>query len=562
MKRVCGWVAALAGCVLFPILIGCQSNEKTPLPKNDPDPASSIAEVSDTEDSTVEVATDPTVLAVNTGLPRTIVIDGQFDDWEGLESWPWVGSGMTPSEDGVDDGEKSVSVTHDDQWVYLRVGLGTVMNAQGLDDTLSISFDADGNPLTGVVEANRDGESAGLAGVDFVLEFSPYDVKSKRTRGVGAYTLEQGFGRSTVNPYDLDVSFLPTHADNEIEIRLRRGVEIPGTNVKSFAGDSFSFLCQRTEVAGNVSEYTEGIQVAIGDGDSDGGTEITDLTQHEADRVLTGGGWMRKPAGGVRVMSWNIELGHMFTEPGSFARVFNAVRPDVICFQEMGRDRQTRDLQRWLEKEVPVGEGWDIRMRNGGDVAVATRLASVRTGPNEMPAIEGGKYPVRAALLLIGYGGKRIAVSSVHLKCCGRAGERSDQKRIAEATVIRDALTGSVQEDHAVGMLIMGDFNLVGSRTPLDNLMTGADMDGGDLRDISPLRLYDTTSTTWRDRDQPYLPGRLDFALVSDSTVRVMDSFVFDSSLLTDGELKASGVLRGDCREASDHLPIVVDLQW
>ncbi len=511
------------------------------------------------------------------GVRKRIVIDGRFDDWEGVDAIAWegvsgdesgdesgggasssidldaeMGDGGTPVLEMGDDGSGTVSVAYDDDWVYLRVGLGGVHNAQGLDGSLSLEFDVDGNALTGVVEAGGDGESTGLAGVDFELVFSPVNVKTGKTGGAGAFALEQGIGRTVVNPYDVGVSFLPTYADHEIEVRLRRGVEIPGTNVDAFVNNTFSFQCVRTTANGSITEHTIPAMVMMDDEESESSAAVDS----------SGGKWMRKPMGAVRIMSWNIEVGHLFDEPDSFARVINAVQPDVICFQEMGRHRTGAELRRWLEKEVPVGEGWDVQMRIDGDVAIATKLASVRTGPSEMPAIAGGKYPVRAAMLLIGYGGKRVVVSSVHLKCCGRAGDRSDLKRIAETGVIHDILSQSVVEDHAIGMLVMGDFNLVGSRTPLDNLVKGADLDGSDLLDIAPLRLHDSTSTTWRDRGQPYLPGRLDFALVSDSTVQVVESFVFDSALLSDSELKASGVLRGDCGEASDHLPIVVDLKW
>lgn len=507
---------------------------------------------------------------VVTSFEKTISIDGKFADWTALPGDIPMIQANQPGRSDTDvraireiAGPPGLAVAHDDDWVYFRFSLKRAANLQGLDHTLSLEFDVDGDALTGVVRASADGETAGMVGVDYVLEFSPKNSKSGQPGGVAAYVLERGVGPTNVNPYRIEASFAPTYAADEVEMRLRRHVELTGTNIETFANSAFSMRVVESGADGFVGLSSDPVRVEFANRDL--GTHDLQVSidspagQVARSRIV---GSIRRATGSVRVMSWNVERGHMFEDAASFARVIRAVNPHVICFQEVGDGNGARDIQHWLETNVSAPEGWDVYMKPTTGTAVATRLASVRTGPVLMPAIEGSNHPVRASMTLVGYGGKRIVVTSVHLKCCGRTGDRNDQKRIAETKLIRETIAESVQRDHAAGILVMGDFNLVGSRTPLDNLLTGSDLDGSDLLDVEPFRLHSRTSTTWREPGQPFLPGRLDFGLVSDSTIGVMNSFVFDSSRLTKEEMNAYGVQRDDTANASDHLPIVVDLKW
>ncbi len=66
-----------------------------------------------------------------------------------------------------------------------------------------------------------------------------------------------------------------------------------------------------------------------------------------------------------------------------------------------------------------------------------------------------------------------VVVVCVHLKCCGYADSREDLKRIEQAR----ELAGQIQrlrngdfgeKAKRAGIVVVGDYNLVGSRTPLD----------------------------------------------------------------------------------------------
>ena len=64
------------------------------------------------------------------------------------------------------------------------------------------------------------------------------------------------------------------------------------------------------------------------------------------------------------------------------------------------------------------------------------------------------------------------------------------------------------------------------------------------------------------DAGQPFVPGRLDFLLYSDASLSLARSFVLDTRDLSPRWLKNHRLRPADTADASDHLPIVADLDW
>ena len=65
---------------------------------------------------------------------------------------------------------------------------------------------------------------------------------------------------------------------------------------------------------------------------------------------------------------------------------------------------------------------------------------------------------------------------------------------------------------------------------------------------------------TWRNDGSSYMPGKLDYALVSDGVLQVLRSFGLQTSDMSADRLSAYGLQSGDTWNASDHLPVVVDV--
>jgi len=142
-----------------------------------------------------------------------------------------------------------------------------------------------------------------------------------------------------------------------------------------------------------------------------------------------------------------------------------------------------------------------------------------------------------------------VVVIAVHLKCCGHAGSDEDAKRIGEANQIVAALNrirrgdfGEIVADSPV--VVLGDYNLVGSREPL-TIIESADMVPVKLR--SPI---DGSAVTWRGirPTESFWPGRLDWATVSEG-VDIRGGWVIDQR-----------ALGPDTEPFSDHGMLLVDL--
>ena len=108
--------------------------------------------------------------------------------------------------------------------------------------------------------------------------------------------------------------------------------------------------------------------------------------------------------------------------------------------------------------------------------------------------------------------------------------------------------------------MIGGDLNIVGSRTPLFTLVRRLDVDGSDLAPVDAERLGERTLTTWRNPNDVFTPGRLDYLLVSDAVVSTSNAFVFATEDLDEGTLAELGLEPGLSLALSDHLPVVADL--
>jgi len=523
---------------------------------------------------------------------RTIAIDGNFDDWDGL---PAVALGHSTYDGSPYLRLGRVWATYDGQWVYFRIELGRVVNVQGLTGTLSLQLDADGNRLTGDIRTGGAGE-VGTAGVDFELHFSPRGGNGG-FGGVGAEVVEASLPTAPANPYWFSASFAPTHASDQIELRLSRGGLVPGATVMPFTAPLFSARLIFTDEAGSIIDRTDPFSIALPPlprrempteptraddstlladdasmqtptettPEADPSETVTEITGPSAppsegfsvERSSARSHIARLDRRDVRAVTWNMHNGSLFTSPYPVERMLLALDPDIICFQELGKDTTDGVLRSWLNEHLPATFGWEVNVSQDQDVGAASRLSAVPVTPISGQGAADAP-PLRAASLLVAAAGRRVLVTSVHFKCCGRAGDRNDQKRVAEASAVRRLLRGAQFDLNPSGLLIMGDLNLVGSNEPLEIVRFQNDLNATDLLVANPFVRGDATNTTWRDPEQPFLPARLDYAFISDAVLRITQSFVVDTERLDKSELKRFGLLPEDSA-VSEHFPVVVD---
>jgi endonuclease/exonuclease/phosphatase family metal-dependent hydrolase len=300
-------------------------------------------------------------------------------------------------------------------------------------------------------------------------------------------------------------------------------------------------------------------------------------------------------SGDVRLMTWNVGdnsfianrrvLSERVVEgrPGQFARILRAVRPDVLCLQQVTSDPE--DVARFVTDVLPPGAGHAWQAHAILDNVIVSRFPLVSRGGRTFTQ---GRLRRGHAVALVdlpdGRHPRDLSVTCVHFQSNTGRAEMSLRQRQADAIVswIRDAKSagGAVTLAPGTPLVIAGDFNVIEQPSPsLNTLLTGdiveeqrfgadirPDWDGSDLTDILPHHNESGAETyTWRDDTQPFPPGALDRILYSDSVIRVGRSFVLDTTRMTGGERKRAGLqatdtMRDPAKGVHDHLPVVADL--
>ena len=163
--------------------------------------------------------------------------------------------------------------------------------------------------------------------------------------------------------------------------------------------------------------------------------------------------------------------------------------------------------------------------------------------------------------------GKFLIVVNVHLSAMGYIGSKEDVRRIQQAKAILetvDAINNGEYDDSIPltgrpGIVMLGDFNLVGSRTPLDMIIDKKDYG---LKDWLIPNLIGESIVTWRGGSRSsFSPGKLDYIVYSTGTLIPKNGFLTNSELLNQIELNQLK-MEADDSKISDHLLITVDFQF
>ncbi len=457
--------------------------------------------------------------------PALPAIDGDFTDWQ---------PGVTVASDSDD--------------IRLRVNLPRPMTLQNGDRTVALRIDLDGDESTGATHGEFEG-------TDLSVYFSP---PHRGEVGNGAaVTIHIDEFDASISPAAAGLIVAPSHASDTLEIRLDRRFALAADDIITFDQQGLvRWALTPLDSEGKPTEIW-----SFGSGGVVAG----------ADPVLGDASLPEKPAGAVRVASMNVLWASPMISPEPFERVMNAIDADIWLFQEW--DIRERDQPRlpldvteeWLETRLVPNTDWTVLASDQRGVLIASRLPLKPIGPTGVKAtaiadrravIERSvRYIPALAETPIG----KILLGCVHLKCCGGVGGEEDRERIAEAVAASAALHESLAATDADGVVLGGDFNLVGSPIPLAILKNGLDPAGGDLVESDARVLGDDSVYTWTEAGSRFLTGRLDYMLTSPSSLKVENAWVLDSARLSDTSLSAIGVSRDDSR-ASDHRPLVVDL--
>lgn len=448
-----------------------------------------------------------------------ITLDNQFEDWRAVQSW---------SYDGVGNINK-VAITHDIDWVYfyIRTTNEVALDENTLPNTINLVIDFDNDPNTGSNYANL-----GL-GAEMVIDFP--------SRSVTLFSSEGVISRPGINSVGVHVA--PVYSAFEFEIAINRSL----VNLKD---EDIRFMWSEGDVSSSIPQ-SGGVHVL---------TDYSDpITPIPLERAVDTE---------IRVAFWNVkrELDNTSVYD-SYNRILDATNPDIIGFSEVEdyTPQFVADLlNMWLPLEGEVS--WFVE-KDDYDLMIASRFPIVSTFPTidrQMPALISTESVWGVPTLF----------TCSHLKCCG--GDRKRQKQADDyMSFLRGALEpGGILDRHKGSPIIYGgDLNMVGLSGPINTLETGDIFDNnlyGD--DFSPdwdsskltqivARLTDRAMDyTWRNDSGSYMPGKLDYIIISDAVIEVLRAYSLQTSDLSEARLAQYKLKPHDAENASDHFMVVADL--
>lgn len=459
--------------------------------------------------------------------PTAITIDGVFTDWTpGLPS-----SSEADSYSGVN--LLDFAVTNDENWLYIKLHTDDEFDITDnlVSHTVRLYIDADNNASTGFPAATGFGSELG---VNFRTHSVSYDVSPP----------------STLMFADIQLRVLPTVTSNTFEIAIARNVIPDGVN-PLFPSPTIRLLFRNTD----NTDYLP-----------NNGT-LFSYTFNNTPLPLESPLPLEKnyPTD-IRVTAWNT-LGQLSlgSAQDNYNRILDAIAPDIVAFSECSTN-STTFVKSLMDTWRPIGgPGWYV-IKDDYDMVTCSRY----------PFLNDWTAPDRQHAMLIDLPAaytSDLFMISAHLQCCSADATRQNQADEAIEFML-DAKTpgGLLTLPSNTPMVYCGDLNLVGYVQQLTTLLTGdiqnngvygpdgaPDWDGTSFTDNISRNVAIRMAYTWRDDNDPYPPGRLDYFLYSDAVVSVGNSFVLETEVMDALGLLVNGLQSGDTSGASDHFPVTCD---
>jgi len=482
--------------------------------------------------------TQPVVDGYST-QPARIYVDESRDDWASLSP-----RHVDPDGQGTDI--ERLSVAHSEEYLFLQLAVRPAMNLQE-DNDLTLYLDTDNDPTTGA-------QALGLG------------AELSWTFGERSGTVVRGGTTREVSHADIGLTTLPTVQSDTFEVALDRSATPGGTSL--FEGDSL-----------RIGLSSSGDRLP----NAEGGLGYV---LSEADLPLDAPTIEGPPGAALRLLSYNsvnnFDLGRSaIFDPErqpSFRRIFDAVGPDVIAFQEV-YDQTAAETEEAAEGALGLSTEWTWAKR-GADLVLGSRYPIL-----EAHTIPGYETNRSAAFLLDAEAalGSQLVVVNMHPPCCNYGPDDGEPSRNAQRQQVVDGVLaflralkqgeGPFSVAPNTPIVVMGDMNFVGAAQHPQTLRTGQivntdrfgppaapDWDGSPLLDTTPRQVASPLHTTWIDTESSFPPGRLDYAFVTDSVLEVVHEFVLHTPALPQDVRAAHGLQAADTRTASDHLPVVIDV--
>lgn len=451
-----------------------------------------------------------------------VILDGFTTEWPSLEKTTDASAMVATCLDAQDDGRDiditAIQVTNDENNIYFRIVFKEAYPL-GENNSLFLELDTDNNPATGY-RINGIGCELGW---QFGQRVGYY--KDSETAD---YTPHKNLG----------FTFVPPFTAREYEVALSLNAE-PRPGKKLFLSDTIKVLLwDRMEGGDLVPEM---------------GKQFTYIIQRNCHNSVVLPKIKPRQEDAFRVLSWNTYNSGITesTRSQDIQKVLRLVNPDIISFIECWRTT-AREVDSILKIILP-GK-WFVK-KYGEGVILASRfkikdVIPVNIGANEN--IVGFKLQI---------GKEELMFFSCHLSCCYFDAERIIETQALMAIINKEATfrDGTLK----MPVILAGDFNIVGSAIPYENLTKGRLhlSQKPILCDLVPLQTDHPSTITWRDYQTIFSPARLDYIFYSPVNLLPIHSFILNTHYLSSETLLEIGLDSKIMSRCSDHLPLVADFQ-
>ena len=301
-------------------------------------------------------------------------------------------------------------------------------------------------------------------------------------------------------------------------------------------------------------------------------------------------GFLRKPAdAAIRVLTWNVYRDSIFppdgetvdvsaaNRPAQFARVLQALRPDVLCLQQV--TMSSARSAALVDRILPLGEGKTWQAHSAEDTVIVSRFDLSARGEGR---VEDDERRRGHAIALLNTPSTDLFVICAHFQSSdGREDvilRRQQAQMIADTIREAKAGGGAIPLRARTPFIVLGDFNAIAGATLfVDVIASGRriapgerpealDWDHSSLTDAQPRHNASGSERyTWRDDLDRFPPGMLDRILYSDSVLASVNQFVLDTTAMSYAELVSAGlrsidVMRDPQAGIHDHFPLVIDV--
>lgn len=498
--------------------------------------------------------------------PR-IVIDGRFDDWQSVQD---VLYDPVDIEAAFCD-FREIRAVVDGEAVYIFFRLQHQFGLRAIGGGIMVLVDTDGSAATGWQEN-------GLSGVDLVI--------SAHYRGKVEEAQVRFWPKGTPPPVQLakaardlisGMMVAPTFDFDQTEFRFLRGAPLSPSDGPGFASERMRIKLVASLGNGEFLDETDVLTLSLPPfrhrGRSDVGSESDPL--------------QRALGTDYRVVTWNLSHRTMREQLDDITRLLQALDGDILLLNEVSDKVSSGEIERRVDRFPTNADSqeWNVVFGEGGGderCLVASRFPlKPVTSLSRLPHPKGVDDAIESMLDLpdsrievfetieadicvagavVQARNTRVLAVSLGLQSKGhQATSWQEIIRRLQARTLQSAIAAALAEHPIDAIVLGGDLNLVVTNVPLQEIRKGLDFDRNRLSIVDALQLDGLSNATWRSPGSGYLPGRLDYILYSGSTLALQQSFVFDTTDLSNRWLEKYRLQFSDSDEISDHLPIVAD---